>query len=245
MWTIARWYKKKRKNADYWIKDKADMHQIHTDGYGYEQNAMMESCMTIEDLWIDGKTPSTTVESIQLLYHNMQWLFYYTNTSLSFPIIWLKDTYPWSKSLYRFFFPCSSPSCARQCFSFPFPSLSFHGYAHCLYISTMFPLWDCLPHSFNYCPWLTLAFMGLGYELVQYVLVDLVQTCTHVVNSIMTSKILSILTLNVVYEAYHHIVWESCLALVRAYIVLTLGYESPSLSHVIPSTHCWDISILK
>ena len=42
---------KKQKNLDYQIEtDKVDMHQIHTDGYGYEWNGMTESCMTIEDL---------------------------------------------------------------------------------------------------------------------------------------------------------------------------------------------------
>ena len=57
-----------RKNPDYRIEmNEADTHRTHTDGYGLERNATMESCMTIEDLRKDGKTSSTTVESIQLL----------------------------------------------------------------------------------------------------------------------------------------------------------------------------------
>ena len=40
--------------------------------YRFEWNGMMESCMMIEDLLIDGKTASTTVESIQLLQQAMR-----------------------------------------------------------------------------------------------------------------------------------------------------------------------------
>ena len=44
------------------------MHQIYMDGYRLEWNVTMESCMTLKDLWINEKTPTTTIESVQLLY---------------------------------------------------------------------------------------------------------------------------------------------------------------------------------